>query len=257
VPGTPPTTPVHGAPRVSNSDTFDMARDVNGVADRFDITAMRLDTGLASARPGTGPGTGAWYYATDTRTLSRWNGSAWETNLPNAHAATHQDGGTDPLTVREAMMATGALGPAKGSFSAYRNAALSLTTGSTVIFDTDSGTDGWDLSNWYDTTTGRFTPQVAGYYRFSWMVASGNVLTVGNYWRADLYKNGAIHKTAMPCWQVNGNLAAVWSGASDLAVANGTTDFFTIVLTHNQGVASSVGNTVYNTFFQGHLIGRS
>jgi hypothetical protein len=36
-----------------------------------------VDTGLASARPATGPTDGAHYWATDTDTLSVWDGSAW------------------------------------------------------------------------------------------------------------------------------------------------------------------------------------
>ena len=36
-----------------------------------------VDTGTAAARPATGPTDGAHYFATDTDTLSVWDGSAW------------------------------------------------------------------------------------------------------------------------------------------------------------------------------------
>lgn len=253
MPGTPATSPRHGVPRVANTDTFDIARDVNGAIDRFDITAQRVDFGLAAARPAAGIAN-RFYYATDTNQLTRDTGSAWVNPAPNAHASTHQDGGADPLTVREAMMAGGGLGLTKGSFYAYRNAALSLNTGTVVPFDTDTGV-GTDVSNWYDTATGRYTPQVPGIYAFVWRVRAANVLTADTFWQASLARNGSQYAGGDKADQ-RGTVSVASIGFM-IAVANGTTDFFTILLDHGVGAAAGVFTGSIQTYFAGFMIGRS
>jgi hypothetical protein len=171
-----------------------------------------------------------------------------------AHAATHQDGGADPLTVREAMMATGAVGLAKGAFNAFRTAALSLGTTAGVVFDTDTGV-GYDVSNWYDTTTGRYTPQVPGYYDFKWGVGASGTLTVDNWWMSQLFVNGVADKEGQIIFQ----RAAVGLRSMGQAQVkmNGTTDFVDVRINHNQGAAVALLTGASSTFFQGHLFGRS
>jgi len=84
----------------------------------------------------------------DVRTFL--NGNITDINLSSSAA------------ISETKLATGSSGLAKGAFSAYRNAALSRTTGQVITFDTEE----YDLSSWLDITTnpGRYTPQVPGYY---------------------------------------------------------------------------------------------
>lgn len=251
MPGTPATTPIHGAPRIANTDTFDLARDLNSVADAFDATAVAYSSGLASARPATGVNN-RWYYATDTRQWSRYTtGGGWETPVPSTHAATHQDGGTDALTVREAMMAVGALGLAKGAFSAYRNAAATLpTTLSDLVFDTEE----FDVSNWYDPATGVYTPQVAGVYRFSWSVWTNATGTADSQLVAHLYKNGTRIKAGLDGVQRGTNQIA--SGHSVLAKANGTTDAFKVQAAITvTSVAMRTGLDF--TYFQAEFVGRT
>jgi hypothetical protein len=144
---------------------------------------------------------------------------------------------------------------APGSFRAYRNAAASLATGAVVVFDTDSGTDAWDASNWYDTGSGVFTPQVAGYYQFSWIVASSVVLTADVFWHARLQKNGADHGWGSMEWQRT--VTAPVSVGSIQAFANGTTDAFRVILTHGTGGSAAINPLLAATSFGGFLIGRS
>lgn len=160
----------------------------------------------------------------------------------------------DPIV--EADMGTGAAGLAKGSFSAYRNAALSLTSPNVVVFDTDSGTDAWDISGWYDTTTGRFTPQIAGIYRFSWLVSADAAAVADVYFIASLLKNGTQQLNAPPNWQ-RAAATPLASGGSLSAKANGTTDFFQVRLQHNNGATKALLPSVANTFFQGEFVGRT
>jgi hypothetical protein len=156
--------------------------------------------------------------------------------------------------IQQSKLANGATGLAIGAFSAYRNAAISITTGSIVPFDTEE----WDVSGWHDTATnvGRFTPQVAGYYRLSWMVHAGGPLAVNNWWKASLRKNGVLAKGGSVAWQVT-TAALINSTGTAIVQANGTTDFFDVVVDHNQGVASAISPASATTYFQGELIGRS
>lgn len=168
---------------------------------------------------------------------------------PAAHAATHQDGGADPVTVREAMMAAGALGPSKGVFSAYRAAALTRTSAQTILYDTEER----DVSSWYDPVTGRFTPQVAGYY--SLKAAIGCTPGLDQYAQLGVRKNGADHKYGAMVWG-RGSGAAYAVVAPDVQ-ANGTTDFFDVIFYTSAAVAVTVSVGLANCYFQGHLIGRS
>jgi len=72
-------------------------------------------------------------------------------------------------------------GPA---FSAYPSAGLSFSTGTwtKVVYNTKQ----FDTATAYNTTTGRFTPQVAGYY----IIHANSVFTTtaDNY--SGIYKNG-------------------------------------------------------------------
>lgn len=153
--------------------------------------------------------------------------------------------------IPEAQLMSGPFGLAKGSFSAYRAGASTLTTGSVVPFDTEE----WDVSNWFDAvTTARYTPQLAGYYRFNWAVRMG-ALAADQWCQASLAKNGTKLKEGQVLWQraaVNANT----TGAG-IVIANGTTDFFTVIIEHNVGAttALTVGQTA--TYLQGELIGRS
>jgi hypothetical protein len=260
VPGTPATSPRFGAPRYANTDTSDFAAQVNAVVDAFDALGARIESGTLAARPSTGAGiANRIYRATDTGQVFFDAGGAsptWVDITPKAHASTHQDGGTDVLTVREAMMATGALGMAKGSFSAYRGTAATIASGAVVPFNTEER----DISNWFDITTnvGRFTPQVAGYYSFAWSVQAAAAQAADVGWSAHLYKNGALHKQGQIGYQrVGGAGMAVNSSGFAEAQANGTTDFFEIVLLMTTGGTGALFANAATTYFQGHLIGRS
>lgn len=152
--------------------------------------------------------------------------------------------------ITEPKFATGASGPIKGTFSAYRNAALSLSTLVPIVFDTIE----FDVSSWFNTTTGRYTPQVPGYYHLNWGVNSNLSMTVGAYFGGILRKNGANYR--------NGGIVSytantAYSVGNSIAVANGTTDYFEIYLTHGNAGNLPLQTGSNATFFQGRLIGRS
>jgi hypothetical protein len=158
--------------------------------------------------------------------------------------------------IQESKLAGGLTGLAKGSFSAYRGTASTITSGSVVPFNTEER----DVSNWFDITTnvGRFTPQVAGYFSFAWSVQAAATQTADVGWLAALYKNGALHKQGQVGYQrIGGAGIAVNSTGVAEAQTNGTTDFFEIVLLFTTGGTGALFANPATTYFQGHLIGRS
>jgi hypothetical protein len=175
-----------------------------------------------------------------------------------------QSSATEDQKVRDALAAiqtqvngnldatniTAAYAPvAVGAFSAYRTAAQSLGTGARVDFDTEE----FDVSNWL--VGGVYTPQVAGYYRFSWNVGSNAAFTVDNFLKADLFKNGVRLKSGQEMNFRTGAAGVVSVGCA-LAQANGTTDAFDIRITHNQGGTVAIFTGLADSYFQGELVGR-
>jgi hypothetical protein len=179
-----------------------------------------------------------------------------DVKVRNALAAIQADynGGINDTNIAaggltEAKMATGINGLAKGAFSVYRNVTPATASAFTVIvFDTEE----FDVSNWYDITNGRYTPQVAGYYRLS-ASALFNPIAAAIQSLA-LFKNGVQLKLLDTNAFVNGTAQAIFNGTAN-AVANGTTDFFDIRFAGSNANAPLGG--ALNTYFNGELIGRS
>lgn len=146
---------------------------------------------------------------------------------------------------------------AKGAFSASRTAAVSLTTGSVVPYDTDSGTDRFDIAGWFDVTTqvGRYTPQTAGYYDFSWSVEPSAALAADVYWVASLRKNGTEYARGQVAYQRGVGFRVNSCGAVLSVPANGSSDFFDVIITHGVGSAQALTLSAATTYFRGHLAG--
>jgi len=133
--------------------------------------------------------------------------------------------------------ATGATGPAgSGStgpvFSATKTGTQSVTAGATAlvllnVVDFDTG-------SFYSTSTGRFTPTVAGYYQVSWSQA-GSGSGEQTY---QLWKNGTLYD-----WGIHFATSAYWamSGGSCLVYLNGTTDYI-----DTRWLNNSAGTTTIN-----------
>jgi hypothetical protein len=120
-----------------------------------------------------------------------------------------------------------------------------------VVCDAEVG----DISGWHDTSTGRFTPQVAGWYRFSWCVTMGG-LASGNTVVTDLRLNAAGEAHGQSATQPAAGVNACSVGSANCP-ANGTTDFFDILLTHTGVGSQAITTGRANTYFCAELIGRS
>jgi hypothetical protein len=158
--------------------------------------------------------------------------------------------------VGEDWMAVGAAGLARGAFSAYRGAGgLSLATGGVVIFDNDATPPAADVSAWYDTATGLYTPQIPGWYRLSCSVAPAGALTADVFWQVTLRKNAAELHRGQIAYQRG--TQPVQSSGTWIVQANGTTDNFAIGILHGVGAAQLIGTGTLLTYFHGELIGRA
>jgi hypothetical protein len=160
--------------------------------------------------------------------------------------------------IQESKLANGVNGMSRGAFYAYRNAAQSIPTGVVTPTLVNFNAERFDVSGWFDTVTniGRFTPQVAGTYRFSWLVKAGTTPVAGTAWETVLRKNGADEAYGQVNWQTGAALN-VSSGGSAEAQANGTTDFFEVFVQQNSGVAVNTAAQASFVYFCGELVGRS
>jgi hypothetical protein len=145
---------------------------------------------------------------------------------------------TGTLTVGGVLVGSGPV------FSVYRNAARNANQNAwaAVIPDTEE----FDSASCYDTTTGRYTPTVAGYYQINGQVAVGG--SNGEIIAA-IYKNGAAYK--------NGNRApsgAASSNVSSIVYFNGTTDYVELYIFYTGSLTSLATGSTTQNFMNGVFI---
>ena len=134
-------------------------------------------------------------------------------------------------------------GPA---FSAYANAALSITGG--VPTKIQMNTEEFDTNSNYDNVTNyRFTPTVAGYYQVSGSI--GGSPTSAGYFFTMVYKNGSNYKSGAN-FPISGTYGPQ-SVCSSLVYLNGSTDY--IELYGQAQNTNSIGGASSITFFQAFL----
>ena len=144
-----------------------------------------------------------------------------------ATALTLKSAGTTAITVDTSQNVTFAKGLTVGataspSFSAYANANQTLTSNvaTKVILQLEE----WDTASAFDSTTNyRFTPAVAGYYKFDAMLRWGCTGAASGVWLA-LYKNGSLYKRSFEL----GSLNSMQNGQillSEMCSLNGSTDY--------------------------------
>lgn len=142
-------------------------------------------------------------------------------------------------------------GPA---FSAYMSATQSVTnaTVTAVQFNTDSGANGFDTASCYDTSTYRFTPNVAGYYQFSVRLAAPSSDTGITY--IYIMKNGTDANNALNFAGRN-SASGVTVSTSGLLHMNGSTDYVQVYCYQNTGTSQTMGATGFGyANFQGVLV---
>lgn len=155
------------------------------------------------------------------------------------------------LNVTYDEIVAGPTGLLVGAFSAYRNAAVSLATGATMVFDAEE----FDPSSWFSVATGLYTPQVAGIYRLSWAINTGAIMTADAAFGTFLLKNGANHRRGQLMFQ-RATSTGPCSVGSALVQANGTTDNFGVAVEHGNGGSLALTPGILYSYFQGEFVGR-
>lgn len=150
--------------------------------------------------------------------------------------------------VSQAMLAAGVAGNGP-TFSVYRGAnyGVSANTNTKVPYDTVE----WDSASCFNTSTNRFTPNVAGYYQIIVAVASGSGGTAasGMNFGFYIYKNGSYYKTGTVLNSGGANDQYITS--SFLVNFNGSTDYVEIYYFCSKTININGGSG--STFIQGFL----
>ena len=131
-----------------------------------------------------------------------------------------------------------------GSTQSISSGAFTKVSFDTTTFDTNSC-----------ISSGRFTPNVAGYYQLNTNILF-NSIAVTTIIIVAIYKNGANYARG------NGGYLSNTSGdaeilATTLAYANGTTDYFEVYVYQNSGVSKTVYNDAGLTSFNGCMVRRA
>ena len=158
-------------------------------------------------------------------------------------------GGLPDATIVQADLATGVAsnGPA---FRAYLSANQTVTnaTNTKVTLNTEV----FDTANCFNTTTNRFTPNVAGYYQFN-VTLGASAATTLEYNYIQIYKNGVFDSIS-----IYGPYSGVanYGALSTLIYMNGTTDYVELyVQLSGTGTLQVVGNaTAISTYMSGCLV---
>jgi hypothetical protein len=137
-------------------------------------------------------------------------------------------------------------GPA---FRAFRNTSVQNVTGDTFT-KVELNAETFDTASCFDSTTNyRFTPNVAGYYKFTGSVDGEVQVSSSTYGRAAIYKNGSVAALGV---KVPGFQDEFLSQVSDLIYMNGTTDYVELFGYIRAGsVNENIINGTTITYFEG------
>ena len=137
------------------------------------------------------------------------------------------------------------------SFRAYLSADQSIPSGSTSVVELDTVQLG-DTSGWFNTSTYRLEPEIAGYWHINAAIFFYNA-GAGQYVQTYLIRNGSSISAARNISVASGSdLSAV---ISDIVYLDGSTHYLQIGGRQNSGTDQDIfGNTDY-TFMSGHYLG--
>lgn len=130
------------------------------------------------------------------------------------------------------------------TFFAYKSSGQALTTGTQKItYDSTR----WNVDSDYDTSTSRFTPQVAGYYQVNagWYIATSSEREGVAY----LFMNGSNY--SMVCNLIGASGVRAFTG-SQLVYMNGSTDYLEVYAYINGSHTTNSGADAA-TFFSASL----
>lgn len=137
-------------------------------------------------------------------------------------------------------------GPA---FSAWKSVSQTITPATFTKMTLD--VEEFDTNSCFDTSTSRFTPNIAGYYQFNFNVDLGGVtMTAG---LGAIYKNGSQAKRSSGVFV--GSMSEQYVQGAALIYMNGTTDYaelYGYIGASGNGVM--YGGSAIQSFFQAALV---
>jgi hypothetical protein len=108
-------------------------------------------------------------------------------------------------------------GPAFSATMSANQTGITTNTQTKVVFNTED----FDTASCFDTSTNRFTPNVAGYYQINgslYVISS----STGTYMGCSIFKNGSNYASGTFLSSAQGEVSSV---SSHLIYLNGTTDY--------------------------------
>ena len=155
----------------------------------------------------------------------------------------------DSGTVTQTMLATGvgATGPA---FLAYQNSAQSISANTYTKLQMDTKETNGDSNSCYNTSTYRFTPNVAGYYQINGAWEFNGAPGANGQNAAIIYKNGSVYKWGY--YGPNTSATAYIANVSSIVYCNGSSDY--IEFYAYIGNANGVYTGSLYTYFNGCLV---
>lgn len=143
-------------------------------------------------------------------------------------------GGLPDATITQSELVSGVVGNGP-AFSAYlgSNQSISNNTFTKVLINTEE----YDTNSCFDTSTSRFTPNIAGYYQIT--VAAQITGGGGGY----IYRNGASFK----------NFSSS-SGGTALLYLNGSTDYAEYYVYQATGTTQTIVGMQIWTYFQATMV---
>lgn len=140
------------------------------------------------------------------------------------------------------------------SFKANKNGTDQTGIASATDTKLTFGTELWDTGGWYDTATSRYTPLIAGNYRFKInALISANVVDQAQC-AAIIYKNGGV--AGQNIIHASGS-AAITVAVDALISMNGTTDYVEAYVYGGGAGNKTVSGVDANTYFEGMLVERT
>lgn len=154
-------------------------------------------------------------------------------------------GGLPDAIITQSELATGVAGTGP-AFSAYQSTSQSIAT--TTFTKIQFQTELWDTANCFDnSSTYRFTPNVAGYYQVN---GGATTVTTSTTLIIDLYKNGSSYTRLGYGYPT----APSVYGTSQVYL-NGSTDYVELYVFQGAATQNLSNSTApIATYFQGFLV---
>ena len=140
-----------------------------------------------------------------------------------------------------------------GAFRAYRSAGQTMVHDTWDIVEHEAET--FDLKGWYDTSTFKYTPQVAGYYQFDAHIWIGGLSTNNVELQLSFYKNTTRYSRSCKTDTTTYN-GQQGQGIHDIIQLNGSSDYVQVRLLQYNSSSSNrdlSGGSELN-YFSGFLL---